>query len=78
VGKKPEEEGQRDADDKRRGDRKIKGAVLAAMDDVAGETAEAEREAATEIEQSADDDDEDAEDEEDAAEIAERIHPEEF
>jgi len=48
--------------------------VLAAMDDVAGETAEAERQFAAEKEKRTDEDDKASEDEKRAAEFAEGVH----
>jgi len=48
----PEEEGKCCAEDEAGDDREIEGGVFAAMDDVAGEFSEAERESATEIEES--------------------------
>lgn len=48
--------------------------MFAAMNDVAGKAAEAEREFAAEIEKSADEDEETAEEQENATEFAEGIH----
>jgi hypothetical protein len=50
--------------------------VFAAVDDVAGEAAEAERKFSAEIEKSANEDEKAAEEEKCAAEFAKRIHPE--
>jgi hypothetical protein len=55
-------------------DGEIESGVLAAMDDVAGETAEAEGEFTAEIEESADEDEETAQEKKHAAEFTERIH----
>jgi hypothetical protein len=52
VREEPEEEGKCCAEDEAGDDREIEGGVFAAMDDVAGEFSEAERESATEIEES--------------------------
>jgi len=56
VREEPEEQGKCCAEDQAGDDREIEGGVFAAMDDVAGELSEAEREFATEIEESADGD----------------------
>jgi hypothetical protein len=56
VREEPEEQGKCSAEDEARDDREIEGGVFAAMDYVAGELSEAEREFATEIEESADED----------------------
>src|SRR5947209_12299420 len=72
--KKPDEDGQRSAEEEAGDDREIEGSVFAAMDDVSREAAEAQREFSIEVEESADDDQECAEDEEDATELAKRIH----
>jgi hypothetical protein len=53
VGEKPQDKGKTDADEDGCGDGEIEGGVLAAMDDVAGEVAQAEGEAGVEIEQDA-------------------------
>ena len=70
----PEEQSQDDADDQAGDDGEIESGVLAAMDDVAGETTEAERQFGAEVKESAEDDEKTAQDEESAAEIAERFH----
>jgi hypothetical protein len=49
VGKKPEEEREGGAEEEAGDDGKVKGGVLAAMHDVARETAKAQRELPTEI-----------------------------
>jgi hypothetical protein len=53
AGEKPEEKTQGDAEDQACDDREIKGGVFAAVDDVAGKFAEAEREFAAEVEKGA-------------------------
>jgi hypothetical protein len=78
VGDEPEEEREGDAEEDGSGDGEIEGRVWAAMDDVTGETAEAEREAAGEIEEGAGGEENGAEDEEGAAEVAGGIHEGEF
>lgn len=70
----PSQQREDDADQEASRDREIKGCVIAAVHDVAGETAEAERQLSTEIEQSAHAGDNDAENNQSAAEIAERFH----
>jgi len=50
VGEEPEEEGEDDADKKAGGNGEVKGRVLAAMDDITREPAEAEGQLAAEIE----------------------------
>jgi hypothetical protein len=77
VGEKPEENRQNDADDETSDDREVEGGVFAAVDDIAGEAAEAEWETAAEIENRAGDDGDGAEEEEGAAEFAERVHKDE-
>jgi len=74
--KKPDEDGQRSAEEKAGDDREIESGVFAAMDDVSREAAEAQREFSPEVEESADEDQECAEDEEGAAEFTERVHEE--
>ena len=72
--KKPEEEREAEAEEEAGDDGKVEGGVFAAMDDVAGEATEAERELCAEIEESANEGEKTAEEEEHAAEIAEGIH----
>jgi hypothetical protein len=74
VGEEPEEQREAEAEDEARGDGEVKRGGFAAMDDVAGETAEAEREFSAEIEKSADKCQERGNDEECAAEFTQRIH----
>ena len=78
MGNEPEEQGERDAEEYRGDEREIERRVFAAMNDIAGEATEAEREFAAEIKKSADKYEEGAEDEEGAAEFAEGIHEGEF
>jgi hypothetical protein len=72
--KKPEEDRQNNADNETGDDREVEGSVFAAMDDVAGEAAEAERETTAEIKKCTDHDDDSAEDKESAAEFTEGVH----
>jgi len=74
VGDEPEEEREAEAQHEAGDDWEVERGVFAAMDDVAGEAAEAQREFSTEIQKSADEGQERANDEERAAEFAERIH----
>jgi hypothetical protein len=74
VGEDPEEERKGEAQDQASDDGKVEGGVFAAMDDVAGEAAEAERELAAKIEKSADEDEEAAEEQESATEFAKGVH----
>ena len=67
VGDEPEDESQANAEEDGSGDWEVEGGVFAAMDDVAGEAAEAEGEFAREIEEGAGGDEDGAEDEESAA-----------
>jgi hypothetical protein len=71
---KPKNETDDYADNDGGGEREIKCPMLAAVTDVAGQSAEAERELWAEIEQSPDDDEECANGEEDAAELLRRFH----
>lgn len=54
VGEKPEEEREGEAEDEAGDDGKVKRSMLAAMDDVSGKFAEAERQFRVEIENGAD------------------------
>jgi hypothetical protein len=76
VGEEPEEERETKAQNETGDDGKIKRGAFATMDDVAGKTAEAEREFSTEVEKSAKENEETSEEEERAAEFAERVHEE--
>ncbi len=73
----PEEEREGGAEEETRDDGEVEGGVFAAMDDVAGEAAEAEGEFAfaSDVKKGADRDEESAENEEGAAEFAKRVHP---
>jgi len=74
VGKEPEEEGEGGAKYEAGDDWEIEGGVFTTVDDVAGKAAEAEREFATKVEKSTDEDEEAAEEKESAAEFAEGVH----
>lgn len=74
VGKEPEEKRKSGTEKEAGDDREIKGGVFAAMDDVAGKPAKAEREFCAEVEQCANDGEREANQEKHAAEIAKRIH----
>lgn len=76
MGEKPKDEGEKDAEQKTSDDRKIKGGVATAMDDVARKASEAKREFTCEIEQTAEKNEKTAEEKKSAAEIAKRIHAE--
>jgi hypothetical protein len=78
MSKKPEEERKTEAEEEAGDDGEVEGGVFAAVDDVAGEAAEAQREFSAEVKQSADKNQEGAENEEGAAEFAEGIHEKEF
>jgi len=78
MGDEPEEKRQGGAEEDTGDEREIERGVFAAMNDVAGEAAKAEREFATEIEKSADEYKEGAEDEEGAAKFAKGVHGREF
>jgi hypothetical protein len=74
MGEEPEEERKYHAEYEARDDGKVESGMFTAMDDVAGEFAEAEWEFGAEVEKSADDYEDDAEQEKSAAEVTERIH----
>ena len=74
VGEEPEEERKTEAEEEAGNDREVEGGMFAAVDDVAGEAAEAQWEFSAEVKQSADKDQEDAENEEGAAKFAEGFH----
>ena len=57
VRDEPEEDGERDAEDKTGHDRKVEGGVFAAVDDVAGQFSQAEREFVPKIKKGTDQDD---------------------
>jgi hypothetical protein len=74
VRQKPEQERKNGTKEEESNDRKIDSHVLAAVDDVSGESSEAEREFAAEIEEGTDEEEEAAEEQQGAAEFAERLH----
>ena len=74
MGKEPEEEREHGAEYETGDDWEIEGGVFTAMDDVARKAAEAEREFATKVEKSTDEDEESAEEKESAAEFAKGVH----
>src|SRR5258708_6190590 len=74
VGEEQEEEREGEAQSETGDDGKIKRGVFSTMDDVAGKTAEAQREFSAEVEKSAKENEKTAEEEERAAEFAERVH----
>ena len=74
MGDEPEENREHDADDKAGHDRKVEGAVFAAVHDVAGESSQPKGEFAPEVEKSADHNEDRAKEKKRAAEFAERIH----
>jgi hypothetical protein len=74
LSKKPEEERKTEAEKETGDDREVEGGVFAAVDDVAGEAAEAQRKFSAKVKKSADKDGESAENEEGAAEFAKRVH----
>lgn len=74
MAEEPEEKAQADRQEKASHDGEVKGGVLAAMDDIAGQAAEAKRHPGAEKEERASEGEHSTEDEENAAEFAERIH----
>ena len=74
MSQEPEEKRDRGAEQEAGDDWKIKRGVLAAMDDVAGEPAEAQRKLSAEVQKSANDGEEDAENKERAAKFAKGVH----
>jgi hypothetical protein len=70
----PEEQRETGAEQEAGNDREIKRGVFAAMDDVAGEAAEAEREFSAEIKKSTQNDEKSTENENSAAEFANGVH----
>jgi hypothetical protein len=70
----PEEQRERGAEQETGDDWEIERGVFAAMDDVAGKSAEAQRESSAEVKKGTDDSEEDAENKEGVAKFAERIH----
>ena len=74
MGEEPEEKRKAETENEASDNGEVKGGVFAAMNNVAGEAAETEREFAAEIEEGSDEDKYGSEDQESAAEITERIH----
>jgi hypothetical protein len=74
MGDEPEEESEANAEGDGGCDREVERGVFAAVDDVAGETAEAEREFVGEIEECAGCDEDGSEDQECAAQVAGGVH----
>ena len=74
MGEKPEEQRKGCAEEKTGDDGEIKSSVLAAMHNVARESAEAKWEFAAKIEKCSDEDKESAEKQKHTAEFAERVH----
>jgi len=74
VGEEPEKQAQADTEEQAGDDRKVKCGVLAAVDNVAGQAAEAEGELGTEIENRAEEDQESAEEKKCAAEFTKGVH----
>lgn len=70
----PEEERERNAEEKTSDNGKVKRRVFAAVNDVAGEFSQAEGELVSEIEKSSEKDEKNAEQKKRAAEFAERVH----
>ena len=70
----PKNQTEEHADDQARDQREVESAVLASMDDVAGQAAEAERQFAAEIQECANGDENRAKDEYGAAELLNRFH----
>ncbi len=74
MGEEPEKQREDGAEKQTGDDGKVKGGVFAAMDDIAGEPAEAEGELGTEIKKRAEEDEEGAEKEKSAAKFTHWIH----
>jgi hypothetical protein len=74
LGEEPEKQAQAHTEEQASDDGKVKGGVFAAVDDVAGEAAEAEGELGAEVKNSAGKDQESAEEKERATEFAKRVH----
>jgi hypothetical protein len=70
----PENQAEKDADDDAGDQREVEGGALAAMDDVAGQAAEAKGKFGPEIEEGADNDEKGAEDEQGASELLSGLH----
>jgi hypothetical protein len=74
VGEKPEKKREDRAEEQASNDGKVKGGVLAAVDDVAGEFSKTKGELATEIKETAYEREQPRQEEKGAAEFSERIH----
>jgi hypothetical protein len=74
MGVEPEQQGESETENEASDNWKIKGRVLAAMNDVSRQPPNTEGESAAEIKKSADDGEESAQDEEATAKLAYRIH----
>jgi hypothetical protein len=76
MGEEPEEEGERGAEHEASDNGEIESGVFAAVDDIAGKFAEAERKFSAEEKKSTEDGEESSEEEEGAAEFTEGMHTE--
>jgi hypothetical protein len=74
VREEPEQDRQNDTDDKARDDRKVKRCVLAAMDNIPGQAAKAERQSRSEIKENSNDGADSAKDQKGPSEFAEWVH----
>jgi hypothetical protein len=74
VAEKPKKKREDDAEDQASDDGEVKGRVLAADSDVAGEFTQAEGEFGPEVEERSQDEEKGAEQQESAAKLARRIH----
>lgn len=74
VRDEPEEERERDAQEKTSDDRKVKRRVFAAMRDISRQFSQAERKFVPEIEKSSEKDEENSEEKERTAQLAEGVH----
>jgi len=77
VGEEPKEEREGGAEEEASDDGEVEGGVFTAVDDVTGESAEAEGEFSAEVEKGAGEDKEAAEEQEGATEFAEGVHQKE-
>ena len=74
MSRKPEEEREGHAEKQAGDDREVESGVFAAMDDVAGQPAEAKRKFLAEIKKSTQNDEQSTENKNRAAEFAKRVH----
>jgi hypothetical protein len=74
VGEEPKQERETEAEEEAGDDGEVEGGMFAAVDDVAGEAAEAQRQLSAEVKKSTHNDEESTENEKGATEFAERIH----